>query len=298
MSKKISISGGTIQVKFGSEEAIRLVKKAGFDGIDFDLDCYRGNNGMPDIVNMPYDEFVAHFKGVRAVADEVGLAIPTVHSLLDGYVKDIARNEWMRAKVRRDIEAASILGAKYCVIHSVSTLRWGFDADPRIMHQLNQKMYADFIPVAEEFGVCLTLESFGGVTVDGMRGYDYFSNHKLMRNELDAIPTEYKAFCLDSGHTNVAGGGGCLPIPDFIRYFGDRIKMLHLHDNDGLNDQHLIPGFGYINWPAVFEALEEIGYDGYYNYELVLRPFGGCLEEGVMFLGKYLRAFTDGNGRA
>ena len=114
--------------------------------------------------------------------------------------------------------------------------------------------------------------------------------------EYDSIKTEYKAFCLDSGHTNVAVGGGCLSVPDYIRYFGDRIKMLHLHDNDGVNDQHLIPGFGYINWPAVFDALEEVGYDGYYNYELVLK-FGDCLEDSVMFLGKFLRMFTDAKGR-
>ena len=295
MSKKISISGGRVQTTFGSENALRLLKKAGFDGIDFDLECYNGRGILPDIVNMPYDDFVAHFKGVKAVADEIGLEIPSVHSLLDGYVKDVAKNEWMRAKVRRDIEAASILGAKYCVIHSVSTLRWGFDADPNIMHQLNQKMYEDFTPWAEEFGVCLTLESFGGVTVNGVRGYDYFSNHKAMCYEYDSIKTDMKAFCLDSGHTNVAVGGGCLSVPDFIRYFGDRIKMLHLHDNDGMNDQHLIPGFGYINWPAVFDALDEIGYDGYYNYELVLK-FGDCLEDSIMFLGKFLRMFTDKRG--
>lgn len=295
MSKKISISSGGLQIKYGEEKALSILKNAGFDGADFDLCCYTGSK-MPDIVTMPHEDFVTYFKNIKSIADEVGIEIPTVHSLLDGYVRDVEKNEWKRAKVKRDIEAASILGAKYCVIHSVSTLRWGFDADPKIMHQLNQKMYSDFVPTAEEFGVCLTLESFGGVTVDGVRGYDYFSNHKYMRKELDNLDTEYKAFCLDTGHTNVAVGGGCLPLPDFIRYFGSRIKMLHMHDNDGVNDQHLIPGLGYINWPAVFDALDEIGYDGYYNYELALK-FGDCLEDAVMFLGKFLRKFTDKGGR-
>ena len=296
MSKKISISGGRVQSTYGCEEALRILKRAGFDGIDFDLDCFRGYGKLPNIVDMPHDEFVAYFKNIRAVADEIGLEIPTAHSNLDGYVKDVERNEWLRAKAKRDLEAASILGAKYCVIHSVSNLRWGLDADPNILHQLNQKMYEDFTPWAEEFGVCLTLESFGSTTVNGVRGYDHFANHKAMLFEYDSIKTENKAFCLDSGHTNVAVGGGCLPVPDYIRYFGNRIKMLHLHDNDGINDQHLIPGFGYIDWPAVFDALEEIGYDGYYNYELVLK-FGNCLEDAVMFLGKFLREFTDKKGR-
>ena len=114
MSKKISISGGRLQATYGAEEALRIMKEAGFDGIDFDLDCYRGNGKLPNIITMPQDEFEAYFKNLRAIADEIGLEIPSVHSNLDGYVKDMEKNEWLRAKARRDIEAASILGAKYC----------------------------------------------------------------------------------------------------------------------------------------------------------------------------------------
>ena len=44
------------------------------------------------------------------------------------------------------------------------------------------------------------------------------------------------------------------------------------------------------------EALEEIGYDGYYNYEIGLR-YGDSLKDAVNFLGKYLREFTEKHGR-
>ncbi len=294
MSKKISISTGGLQIKYGVKPALKLVKDAGFDGADFCLDSFR-NKSLPDILNMEHSEFVEYFKDIRNYADEIGLAIPTVHSLLYPYCDDEAINDERRRRGIRDIEAASILGAKYCVMHSASTVIWGYRATPDFMHEINQRMYNDFVPTAEKFGVYLTLESFGNVKVDGVPGYDYFSHHKIMRDEFDSLDTEYKAFCLDSGHTNCAVGGGGLPVEDFVRYFGDRIKMLHLHDNNGFTDQHLIPGFGTIKWRPVFEALEEIGYDGYYNFELVLR-FGQCTDESVKFLGKYLRAFVDGRG--
>ena len=112
----------------------------------------------------------------------------------------------------------------------------------------------------------------------------------------DSLNTKYKAFCLDSGHTHVAAGGGYLSVPEFIEYFGDRIKMLHLHDNNGFTDQHLIPGQGTIEWPKVFDALDKIGYDGYYNFELAPK-YGDSLRDGIMFLGKLLREFTDKRGK-
>ena len=106
--------------------------------------------------------------------------------------------------------------------------------------------------------------------------------------------------CLPSGKLprmhEPGAGYGFLPVPDFIRYFGNSIKMLHLHDNNGFTDQHLIPAQGNIDWPAVFDALDEIGYDGYYNYELAPK-YGDSLKDGIMFLGKLLREFTDKRGK-
>ena len=295
MQKKISISSGRPQLKYGTKEALRICKEAGFDGVDFSLDSF-GWGGQPDVVTMPYDEFVAHFKDLRAYADEIGIDIPTAHSLVYSYGTDEEKNEKYRQKAIRDIEACSILGAKYCVIHSVGTGPYGFDTPMEVMHEKNQRMYSDFIATAEKFKVCITLESFGSTKSNGVSGYDHFANHEAMLYEYESLPTEYKAFCLDSGHTNLGVNGGFLSVPDFIRYFGSRIKMLHLHDNNGFSDQHLIPAQGNIDWPAVFDALDEIGYDGYYNYELAPK-YGDSLKDGIMFLGKLLREFTDKRGK-
>ena len=37
---------------------------------------------------------------------------------------------------------------------------------------------------------------------------------------------------------------------------GDRIVSMHVHDNHGTKDEHLWPGDGTIDWPAVREALQ------------------------------------------
>lgn len=295
MSKKISLSSGRLQLKYGTKEGLKIAKEAGFDGVDFSLDSF-GWGGQPNLLEMSQEDFVAYFEDLKAYAKSIDLELPTAHGLVYAYGADEERNEQLRLKALKQIEACSILGIKYCVMHSVGTGSFGYDTPLEFMHEVNQRMYNDLIPTAEKFKVCLTLESFGGIKIDGVMGYDHFSNHEAMLNEYESLNTQYKAFCLDSGHTNVAVGGGCLTVPEFIRYFGNRIKMLHLHDNNGFTDQHLIPGQGNINWPEVFDALDEIGYDGYYNYELAPK-FGDSLRAGVMFLGQFLREFTDKRGK-
>lgn len=296
MAVKISFSSWNAQLKYGPKETLRLAAEAGFDGVDYSLECYGREEILPDLVGMSENEFTQHFTELKEYADKLGIDIPSVHGESLPYGKDEAENEIIRQKCIRQIEAAKILGAKYCVIHSASTIIWGYDASPEFMHQINSRMYNDLIPTAERLEVYITLESFGGIKVNDVAGYDYFANHKVLRDEYDSLNTEYKAFCVDTGHTNVAVGGGCLKVEDFIRYFGSRVKVLHMHDNNGFSDQHLIPPYGTVNWPKVFEALDEIGYDGYYNFEIAYK-FGDCLWDAIMLMGKFLREFTEKRGK-
>jgi sugar phosphate isomerase/epimerase len=66
---------------------------------------------------------------------------------------------------------------------------------------------------------------------------------------------------------------------DVIRRLGSLVEVLHIHDNDGVKDQHKIPGTGVIDWSDVFSALDEIGYSGCYNLEPMLNHFGENFEE-------------------
>lgn len=296
MKKKISFSSGYLQLHYSPKRALEIAKEAGFDGVDYSLETY-GHGPQPNMLEMSQAEFEQHFAEVKKHADELGVEIASTHGQFWGYRPDEAGNEIVRRKALKELEATALLGAKYCVIHSVSTAFWGYDVTPEVIHENNKRLYMDLIPTAEKFGVCVTLESFGNVKLDGVSGYDYFSHHKIMRDEYDGLQTENKAFCVDTGHTNLAVSGGCLSVENFIRYFGNRVKMLHLHDNNGFTDQHLIPGRGgNINWPAVFDALDDIGYEGYYNFEVDLRGLCDSLEKEVMFMGSYLREFVDKRG--
>jgi sugar phosphate isomerase/epimerase len=71
--------------------------------------------------------------------------------------------------------------------------------------------------------------------------------------------------CLDTGHLNVAKGSQS----GFIKKAGKRLKALHIADNLGENDDHMLPfGRGTVDWESVMCALKKIRYDGLFNFEV------------------------------
>ncbi|SDT12823.1 sugar phosphate isomerase/epimerase family protein [Microlunatus soli] len=51
-------------------------------------------------------------------------------------------------------------------------------------------------------------------------------------------------------------------LPAALRRAGDRIAHVHLGDSN-----RLLPGHGHLDWPEIFAALREVGYDRYVNLE-------------------------------
>lgn len=82
---------------------------------------------------------------------------------------------------------------------------------------------------------------------------------------VEAVGTGNVALCLDTGHANITGVDSAA----FIREAGGSLKALHIADNLGQNDDHMLPyGRGTVRWPEVMEALREVGYAGLFNFEV------------------------------
>ena len=69
---------------------------------------------------------------------------------------------------------------------------------------------------------------------------------------------------LDTSHANMCS----LDIAEMVRELGPHLVATHVSDNNGSGDQHLIPGGGTINWPAVMEGFHNIDYKGVFNLEI------------------------------
>ena len=83
-------------------------------------------------------------------------------------------------------------------------------------------------------------------------------------DELNAIAGEKLfGFCLDTGHLLLLS----LDVYDCIVALGDRIVALHIHDNNGVDDEHVLPYTGVLNWSRFIKGLREISYKGTINFE-------------------------------
>ncbi len=293
--KKISFSIGRLQKTYGDMRAVEIAAEIGADAIDFDT-CgdqfdYRNPNS---IFSKSDEEIVEYFTAIKNRADELGLIIGQTHGRITGFTGDPEWNSAVVENARRDCLVAKTLGAPVCIMHAISTIHFGPDADPQMMRDLNFKWFTSVIPFAKQYGIKIATETFGDAPnfgcVDFFGDIDEFlkSYHRVCAVE---DFKDYFVMCMDTGHCNKATRFNNNPLAeDAIRMLGSNIKALHLNDNNTLLDQHKMPLTGSINWEDVLDALDEIGYNGIYNMELNLAWFGPeLMVETAAFAIKVLR---------
>lgn len=291
--KKIGISCRKIVKEFGLEGGFELIKSAGFDAVDFSVESYKVGD---KIYGGSLDQFESHFTHIKETAKRFELEISQTHGRCATYwPDDEEHNKEVDEVCMHDLHATSVLGAPACVIHFPNNTRWG-KCSPTLMHTITAELYDKCAVHAEKYGASIAMETFGAARVNGARISDFFAFPNEFLHQYNRLDTKYKTICVDTGHTHEAESFWVPPPEEMIKILGKDISILHLHDNTGHWDDHLLPGLGNINWPAVFDSLDEVGYSGVYNFELRLPFFGSMLEDFIRYSGKYLREFVDRRG--
>lgn len=140
------------------------------------------------------------------------------------------------------IELASLLDSKFVIVHASDYLDGG---NGRRMERA-RGVLREMSIVARESGLILALENLP----PGFLGQSPEEIFTL----LDGTDREAIAVCFDSGHANLSG--------HFIEYAEALLPhavTTHLHDNDGLTDQHLFPGGGSIDWTSFGSVYKRVG---------------------------------------
>lgn len=82
---------------------------------------------------------------------------------------------------------------------------------------------------------------------------------------IDRLDEKYFGICLDTGHLNMCEQSQ----RDFIIKAGKRLHALHIADNEGKTDQHMMPfGRGNVDFGEVVNALRQVEYNGLFNLEI------------------------------
>ena len=165
------------------------------------------------------------------------------------------------SEFKYSMDIAARLGAKNVVVHPSTTI----EEDDRRCDEKRKQSRNNVIEISkysQRKGLTLLLENIPG-------SYFCSSVFKLLEFIEEIGEPEIKV-CLDIGHANLKNG-----VISGLKILKDRVVQLHIHDNDGITDQHLPPGEGKINWDSFRTVLKEIEFSG----PLIYEGYGGL--EGI-----------------
>ena len=90
-------------------------------------------------------------------------------------------------------------------------------------------------------------------------GYDAppVHTHYMYDTLFGRYDPDYMGLCFDTGHANKMCKENCL---EYAEYYNDRLFMIHIHDNHGENDEHLLPFTGSFDWEGFAPLLARSPY--------------------------------------
>ena len=161
---------------------------------------------------------------------------------------------------------SALMGAKISVVHPLHYQTYKGNEEETF--RLNMDFFRRLIPYCKEYGVKVGIENMW--QRDARRKciiMDVCNSSQEMIKYIDTLDSEYMVCCLDLGHVGLTVRDD--EAQDFIRALGhDRLKALHVHDNDYQSDAHLTPYLGKMDWAEITQALGDINYDGDMTYEV------------------------------
>ncbi len=238
---------------------LQLIAEAGFDAIDLNL------QEKAVRLIMDSDEAMAVADRVRAQVEASGIEIGQCHAPYNPYeFKHPEAGPRVIHYVKKSFPFAKRLGVKDVVVHP---MRPRDSTDPLYKHpetfyEWNVSMYTEMVEMANEAGLTLCTENLFSVTEQRTAIHGFTSSAEDIISLMDAVPG--LCVCFDIGHAKLVG----LDPTDTVRAFGSRLKLLHLHNNDGVWDLHVSPfELSPIDWEKFGRALKEIGFTGNINLE-------------------------------
>ncbi len=192
----------------------------------------------------------------------------TLHSMHAPIARDYVNGSWKdglslaatdesqrRAAIEETLATLDVAAAvRYStlVVHGGVPEPYGGPADNHLGSLV--RSLEELSPMAQQYGVRLAVEVIPNALSTPAALVD------LIESDIDAADL---GICMDVGHARLMGD-----VVDAIETCSGHLITTHLHDNRGRNDDHLVPGKGVIDWDATLLALQKIGYDGPWMFEL------------------------------
>ncbi len=261
--------------RFPVEKSIRECADAGYRVLDINF-CMAMNPDSP----MRGTGWKEYIRSIGALAGSYGIRFNQSHLPyydVDGE-KGTEKAAVMETLIRRSIEGTAMLGARWAVTHPFTYAAAVQDVGEN--QRANMEYYRPLAALAASFGVGIALENDFEYRTGQPVGRVYCASIPELIGLVDAFGDDaHVGICYDFGHAN-------LTAPAFHRRnlnrIGHRLKAVHIQDNHGLSDEHLLPFFGSIDWKQCMLGLRDISFPGDLTFEI--QEFGRYLPEDLKHL--------------
>ena len=232
-----------------------------------------GRDNLIEVINNKAD-LLKLFNDLGVKLANFAILLPDVFSM------DASLKENTLELFRKGVETAKYLGSDFVWIDSfmppveiksgktfAQTIEFGVQVKVRIPSGfIWNDFWNNFVDsvkkcnqVAESYGIPLIIEPRVGEVI---------SNTDAMLRLIELVGSKNFGAILDTAHLHAQKE--ILPLS--VEKLGPHIKYVHIADNDGKDNRHLVPGDGTIDWEEVFISLKKQGYNGYYSIDLEKLP--------------------------
>ena len=258
MRKSINLWAFPYPQRMTLEECLRLAKDAGFDGIELNYDLE--NDLSPKA--SPKD-----LAAIRQMADRIGIEISGLCSFLF-WPYPLTSNDTAKRKTGLELagkmaRAAHDLGVEnLLVVPGAVHIPWRDDHEPvpnDVCDKRAREAVGKLVPDAEKLKVSLNIENifFNGYLMTPMEMNDF----------ADSFGSDSVRVHFDTGNISMFQHA-----EHWARVLGKRTKNIHFKEFTKKGTDYSLEAFrplldGTTNWPAVMDALEQVGYSGYVTFE-------------------------------
>ena len=219
-------------------ESLRTISEAGFDAIEFS-----------HIEHLCKEDLLA----IHQAARDLGLIPWSAHSW-QPIAADVGETEAALEEFDDFLGKSELLGVQVVVVHCAGP-KDGLDDEQVHKDRLEANLHC-LKPMADRVaktGASVAIENSGS-----------WADWQFTIQMVKGLGHPNVGLNIDTGHATL---GDMDPVKA-IRAAGSLLITTHLQDNFRKVDDHLPPGLGTIDWPAVVAALKEVEYQGVYMVEI------------------------------
>jgi sugar phosphate isomerase/epimerase len=261
---------------------MKRAKDCGLEAVDYNIDevidtIELSKGKVYPRCDLPLEEFIKSYKPLKDASEKHNVKVDQMHAPFPMYFPgDEKTNNYLIVLTEKVIAVAAYLNCKDVVVHPYGIIHRTQNETTQEELQINLEMFRKLIPAAKKYNVRLCLENLLALDKDeniigGICATPEESNY-LIDTLNEEAGQEVFGFCLDVGHANAVGKD----IRAFINGLGKRLTALHIHDNNGRGDFHMIPytqvsdpwavTLG-TDWEGFINGLKDVNYKGCLAFE-------------------------------